>query len=68
MKVYNFKTGVYEEPVELDSLTDEQARCYLSQDASVQGLYEVYRGMGKSIVESMLLANKAFVEAAQKYK
>ncbi len=50
---YNFVTGEMDAREELPA-TDEEAKKYISQNPSAQGLYETYRAMGKSVIDAMV--------------
>jgi len=48
---HNYKTGQYEYRYAPD--TDEDALALLPQYPAAQGMFEVYREMGKSILDAM---------------
>ncbi len=61
---YNFVTGKMDAREELPA-TDEEAKKYISQNPSAQGLYETYRAMGKSIIDAMVGVYQAFIQQSQ---
>jgi len=54
---YNFKTLEYDYLEQPE--TDEDALMYIAQEDSAQLLYQLYRKMGESILESMVAVLRA---------